>query len=67
MQQSTEYNKNEADANTQNKPVVTTAGRDGRRGDTGVEGWEGQTIRPKIGYKGILYNTGNIANILQEL
>ena len=38
MQQSTEYNKNEADANTQNKPAVTPAGREGRRGETGVEG-----------------------------
>ena len=37
MQQRTEYNKNKANANTQNKPAVTTAGREGRRGDTGVE------------------------------
>ena len=30
----------------------------------GVEEWDVQTIGCKIGYKDVLYNTGNIAYIL---
>ena len=33
-------------------------------GNLGVGEWEVQTIERKIGYKDILYNIGNIANIL---
>ena len=39
--------------------------RDGRRGDNKwVENWKVQTIVYKIRYKDMLYNTGNVANIL---
>ena len=33
-------------------------------GNTGVRKWEVQTVVYKIGYKDILYNTGNRANNL---
>ena len=40
-------------------------GGEGRaRGNTGVGDEEVQTVRYKISYKDILYNMGNIANIL---
>ena len=35
------------------------------RGNIEVEDWEGQTVMYKISCKDILYNTGNMANILQ--
>jgi len=35
IQQTTEYIKKEADADTHNTPAVTTAGREGRRVNTG--------------------------------
>ena len=41
----------------ENKPVK-------REGQYGGEEGEVQTIRCKTGYKAILYNMGNIANIL---
>ena len=34
------------------------------RGCIGVEEWEVQTIGCKMGYKDVLYNMGNITNIL---
>ena len=36
----------------------------GGRGSTGLGKWEVQTIGRKTGYKDVVYNTGNIANIL---
>ena len=36
----------------------------GGRGSIGVGEWEVQTIGCKTGYKDVLYNTSNIANIL---
>ena len=48
----------------ENKLVVTSGEREGRRGNTRVGDWVVQTIRYKISSKAILYNMGNIANIL---
>lgn len=39
-------------------------GERGSQGHTGVESWEVQTTVYKIGYKHVLYNMGNISNIL---
>ena len=44
--------------------MVTSGEREGGRGNIGVGEYEVQTILYKISYKDILYNTGNIANIL---
>ena len=48
----------------ENGLVVTSGEREGGKGSIGVRGSEVQTIRYKKSYKDILYNTGNIANIL---
>ena len=42
-----------------------TSGERERGGEGRDRGVTGQIIRYKICYKGILYNTGNIANILE--
>ena len=44
--------------------MVTSREREEGRGSIGVGDQEVQTIMHKISYKDILYNTGNIANIL---
>ena len=44
--------------------MVTSGESEGVRGKLGVGEEEVQTTRYKISYKDILYNTGNIANIL---
>ena len=49
---------------TENKLVVTSGEREGGRGNRGGREEKVQTIRYKISYKDILYNTGNVANIL---
>ena len=46
----------------ENKPVVTSAGE----GNIGVREWEVKTTGGKIGYKDVLYNTRNIANICKN-
>ena len=51
----------------ENKLVVTSRERDGGRRNRGVKGEKAQTVRYKISYKDILNNTGNIANISQQL
>ena len=38
--------------------------REGREVQDRVGEWEAQTIGCKMGYKDVLYNMGNIANIL---
>ena len=45
--------------------MVTSGKREEKRGIRGVGKWEVQAIRFRISYKDMLYNTGNIANILQ--
>ena len=47
--------------------MITSGEREGGRGNIGVEEWEVQTTKYKISYKDILNNTGNIANISQQL
>ena len=47
----------------ENKLAVTGREREGGRDSIGVGGLEVQTIRYKISYKDIFYNTGTIANI----
>ena len=44
--------------------MVASGEREGGRGSIKVRGKEVQTIMYKIIYKDVLYNTGNIANIL---
>ena len=48
----------------ENKLVVTSGEREGGAGNIKVGEKEVQTIRYKVSYKDILYNTGNTANIL---
>ena len=48
----------------ENKLVDASEEREGGRGNTGVGDYDVQIIRYKISYKVILYNMGNIANIL---
>ena len=57
------YNK-KVDSDTENKLAVASGEREGGWGNIGGGDLEVQTIRYKISYKDILYNTGNIANIL---
>ena len=59
-----EYNKKEADTDIEKKLVITSGEREGGRGNIRAGEKEVQTIMYKINYKDILYNTGNIANIL---
>ena len=59
-QHTSEYNKKRSRlTDIENELVVTS----GEGGQYRVKG-EPQTIRCKISHKGVLYNTGNIANIL---
>ena len=48
----------------ENKSVVTSGERERGRGKTGVGDYMIQTIMYEMSYTDILYNTGNIANIL---
>ena len=57
IQQSKKYNKTNKLTDAGNELVVTRGSREGREE-------EAQIIRCKISYKDILYNMGNIANIL---
>ena len=58
--------KKEADTDIENKLVLTSVGvgAEGGVGNRGMGEWEVQTIGCKIGYKDVLYNTGNRASIL---
>lgn len=47
--------------------MATSREREGRRDKIRVVDKEVQIIRCKISYTGILYNVGNVANILQQL
>ena len=44
--------------------MVTSGEREGGRDNIGIEDEEVQTVIYKTSYKDILYNTGNIANVL---
>ena len=57
IQQSKKYNKTNKLTDAGNELVVTRGSREGREEEV-------QIIRCKISYKEILYNMGNIANIL---
>ena len=57
IQQSKKYNKTNKLTDAGNELVVTRGSREGREEEV-------QIIRCKISYKDILYNMGNIANIL---
>ena len=48
----------------ENKLMVTSGEREEGRGMIGGGHYEVQTNRYKISYMNILYNTGNIANVL---
>ena len=48
----------------ENNTVVTSGKGEKGREKTKVGDYEVQTIRQKISYKDILYNLGNLANIL---
>ena len=65
MQQTSEYNEKEADSQIKRIKEWLPVGK-GERGGAiqGVGDQEVQTIRYKISYKDILYNCGDIANIL---
>ena len=52
--------------NTENKLVVTSRKREEGKGKIRVGDKEVQTVRYKISYKNLLYNTGNIANIYND-
>ena len=57
IHQSKKYNKTNKLTDAGNELVVTRGSREGREEEV-------QIIRCKISYKDILYNMGNIANIL---
>ena len=63
IQQTNEYNKKKRSrlTDTENKLAVIT----GEEKQLGVGQWKVQTTGYEAGYKNLLYNTGNTANILQ--
>ena len=48
----------------ENKPALKSGEREVDRRNIGAQEEEAKAIRYKLSYKDILYNTGNIANIL---
>ena len=61
IEQTSEYNKNQADPRVQRASWWSLVGREG--GVTRVRGWVVQTTEDEMGYMDVLY-TDSIANIL---